>query len=103
MEDIAFILSLVGLASVVLSYLMKGKNIIAVKTSDASKVMFDFPFQKISSVDKWCFSEKAENAWNKRDFNDRHWKFDIPAAKKTVYMRKAVFVEHSKLYPFITE
>ena len=28
MEDVAFILSLVGLASVVLSYLMKGKNMI---------------------------------------------------------------------------
>ncbi len=30
MEDIAFILSLVGLASVVLSYLMKGKNMILI-------------------------------------------------------------------------
>lgn len=83
--------------------LLNGKNIIAVKTSDAAEFSVKFPFQTLKGSDGWSFNSKEEPAWDKQSFNDKKWKFGTPPAKQTVYMRKIVFAEQSKLFPFITE
>ena len=83
--------------------LVRGKNVIAVKTSDAAKISITFPFQQLKGSDKWSYTEKADNLWHKRDYNDNKWTFAVPPSKKTLYLRKVIFVEHSALYPFITE
>ncbi|MBU1734664.1 MAG: hypothetical protein KJ692_05430, partial [Verrucomicrobia bacterium] len=83
-------------------FLLKGENIVGIKTEGALKGGLTVGAHVIPLDNTWKYSESAEGNWNTKSFNDRAWTFAQGAGgefKAKGYYRKSIVLNTSKFWP----
>ncbi|MFH1477120.1 MAG: hypothetical protein ABIH24_06500 [Verrucomicrobiota bacterium] len=83
-------------------FLLKGENIVGIKTEGALKGGLTVGTHVIPLDNTWKYSETAESNWNDKAFNDHAWTFAQGAGgefKAKGYYRKSVVLNASKFWP----
>ncbi|MBU0714316.1 MAG: hypothetical protein KJ964_03035, partial [Verrucomicrobia bacterium] len=83
-------------------FLLKGENVIGIKTEGTLKGGFTVGAHVIPLDNTWKYSESAESNWNARAFNAGAWNFASAAGsefKAKGYYRKSIVLNTSKFWP----
>ncbi|MBU1735320.1 MAG: hypothetical protein KJ692_08790, partial [Verrucomicrobia bacterium] len=83
-------------------FLLKGENIVGIKTEGTLKGGFTVRTHVIPLDNTWKYSESAESNWNARAFNAGAWNFASAAGsefKAKGYYRKSIVLNTSKFWP----
>ncbi|MBU0715799.1 MAG: hypothetical protein KJ964_10630 [Verrucomicrobia bacterium] len=83
-------------------FLLKGENIVALKTEGALKGGFTVGTHVVPLDNTWKYSESAESNWNAKACNTDAWKFATAAGsefKAKGYYRKSIVLNTSRFWP----